>query len=194
VAAAVPLDGVAGEPEPAAEGAERLQFRRGQPAHLAHEAGHVARKDLVDQAAAALAQRHGHEPAIVAPARPLDEPPAHEVGHDHRGVAVAAQELLPEITLAERTVVEQRLQHTELADRQARLGHDPADPVRHGLGRPHQLDVGIQRDRLDRSARVPRRHGSNSNGFVSRGPGCCQGRRAVAPRTVRGRIGGECGR
>jgi hypothetical protein len=163
---AVALDRLAAaEAEPSAKSAERDELSRGQPAHLAHQARHVPGKDLADQAAPRLGQRHGDEPTIVEPPRLLDEAATHEIGDDHRGVAVAAQELLTEIALAERTVMEQGLQHAELTDREPRPGHDPADPRGDGLGGPHQLDVSVQRDRLDRSARVPGRHGSNLKGL-----------------------------
>jgi len=156
---------VVAEAEPPAEAAQRLQLGRVEPAHLPHQARHVAGKDLADQPVAALGQRDGDEAAIVVPPLLVDQLAAHEVSHDHGGVAVAAQQLLPEIPLAQRTVVQQRLQHAELSDREPGTGHHARDPRGDGLGRPHELDVGVQRRRLRRGARIARRHGSNSNGL-----------------------------
>jgi hypothetical protein len=139
-----------------------VQLRRTQSAHLAHEAGHVTGENRVDQPAPSPGQRHRDETAVVEPARLRDEAAAHQVGHDHRRVAVAAQQLLAEVPLAERAAMQQGLQHAELPDRQSRPGHDPADPRGDGLDRPHQLDVGVQGRGLGHGPRVPRRHGSNS--------------------------------
>jgi hypothetical protein len=50
-------------------------------------------------------QRHHDESPVVAPARLLDQPAANQVGHDDRGVAVAAEQLGPEVALAQRPVM-----------------------------------------------------------------------------------------
>jgi len=125
----------------------------------------VAGEDLLDQSPPRGGQRDHHEPPIVTPAHLLDQPAADEVGHDDRGVAVAAQQLGAEIALAQRAVVQQRLQHAELADGQARRRHHAVHPGGDRLGRPHQLDVGVEGGGLGRSARVAGRHGSNLNGL-----------------------------
>jgi hypothetical protein len=102
-----PLDRlVVAEPEPPAEAAQRLQLRPLEPAHLPHQFRHVAGKDLGDQPTAPLGQRDGDEATVVAPALLLDEAAADEVAHHHRGVAVAAKQLLAELALVERPVVE----------------------------------------------------------------------------------------
>jgi hypothetical protein len=125
----------------------------------------VAWKDPADQPVSALGQRDGDEPAVVVAPLLGDEAAANEVGHDHRRIAVAAQQLVPEIALAQRAVMQQRLQHAELSDREPGVGHHAAHPRGDGLGRAHELDVGIQRRRLHRGPRIARGHGSNSNGL-----------------------------
>jgi hypothetical protein len=139
-----------------------------QPAHLPHEARHVAGKDLHDQPLPGAGQRHHDEPPVVAPARLLDQPAANQVGHDDRGVAVAAEQLGAEVALAQRPVMQERFQHPELADREPGRRHHAVHPGGDGLGRPHELDVRVERGRLGRSAGVARRHGSNFNGFYAR--------------------------
>jgi hypothetical protein len=157
-----------GETEPPAEPAQRLQLGARQHAHLAHEPRHVAGEDLGDEPPAAPRQRHGDEAAIVPPASLRDEPAPDEVGHDHRGVAVAAEQLEPEVALAERTVVEQGLQHAELPDGEAGGRHHAARAGGQRLAGPHQLDVGVQGGLLERGASVARGHGSNSKGLYAR--------------------------
>jgi hypothetical protein len=125
----------------------------------------VARKDLADQPVSELGQRDGDEPPVVVAPLLGDEAAANEVGHDDRRVAVAPQQLVPEIALAQRAMVQQRLQHPELSDREPGPGHHAAHPRGDGLGRAHELDVGIQRRRLRRVPRIARGHGSNSNGL-----------------------------
>jgi hypothetical protein len=78
----------------------------------------VTRKDRADQPPAPLGQRDHDEPAVVAPALLCDEPAPHEVTDHDRGVPVAAEQLLTELALTERPVMQQRLQHPELADRE----------------------------------------------------------------------------
>jgi hypothetical protein len=154
-----------GQAEPPAEAAQLLQLGPAQAAHFAHEAGHVAGEDLGDEPVAWSGQGHHDEPAIVATPLLLDQPAAHEVADDDGGVAVAAQQLGAEIALAERPVMEQRLQHAELADRESGPGHHVAHAGGHRLGGPHQLDVGVERGRLQGCARVARGHRSNLNGL-----------------------------
>jgi hypothetical protein len=125
----------------------------------------VPGEDLRDQPPPLTGQRDHDEPAIVAPPRLFDEPAAGEVGHDHRGVAVAAQQLGAEVALTQRPVVQQRLQHTELPDREPRRGHHAVHPGRDRLRRPHQLDVRVEGGGLGRVAGVARRHGSNLKGL-----------------------------
>jgi hypothetical protein len=112
-----------------------------------------------------LGQRDHDEAAIVATPLLRDQATAHEVADHDRGVAVAAQQLLAELTLAERTVVQQRLQHAELPDREPGRRHHATDSRRDRLGRPHQLDVGVEGGRLGRRTRVAGRHRSNLNGL-----------------------------
>ena len=141
-------------------------------------------KDAADQPAAPLGQGHHDEAPIVATALLLDEPTPHEVTDHHRRVAVAAQQLGAQIALAERAVVQQCLQHAELADGEAGLGHDPTHPGGDGLGGAHELDVGVEGGGLGDGARVARGHSSNSNGLydaprpLSSGRG--EGRRRAA--------------
>jgi len=98
---------------------------------------------------------------VVAPARAPDQPPTREVPDHHRDVAVAAEQLAPEVPLAERPEVEQRLQGPELADGEPGRAHDRLEPRGDRVRRPHQLDVGVQRgDFLGRSG-VARRHSLN---------------------------------
>jgi hypothetical protein len=125
----------------------------------------VAGEDPGDQPVATLGQRHHDEPSIVAATRLLDEAATHEVADHHGGVAVAAQQLGAQIALAQRTVMQQRLQHAELADGEAGLRHDVAHASRHRLGGPHQLDVGVEGGGFHGGARVPRGHRSNLNGL-----------------------------
>jgi hypothetical protein len=125
----------------------------------------VTGKDRGDQPASPLGQRDHDEAAIVATPLLRDQAAAHEVADHDRGVAVAAQQLLAELALAERTVVQQRLQHAELPDGEPGLRHHAADPRRDRLGRPHQLDVGVEGGRLGRRTRVAGRHRSNLNGL-----------------------------
>jgi hypothetical protein len=100
---------VVAEAEPPAEAAQRLQFRPVEPSHLPHQARHVAGEDLADHPMPALGQRDGDEPAVVVAPLLGDEVAANQVGHDHGGVAVTAQQLVSEIALAQRAVVQQRL-------------------------------------------------------------------------------------
>jgi hypothetical protein len=153
------------EAEPSTEVLQRRQLGSVQAAHLPHEAGHVPGKDRGDQPAAPLGQRDHDEAAIVATALLRHQPPAHEVADHHRGVAIAAQQLLAELALAERAVMQQRLQHAELPDGEPGLRHHAADAGRDRLGRPHQLDVGVEGGGLGRRARVAGRHRSNLNGL-----------------------------
>jgi len=125
----------------------------------------VPGEDLRDQPPPPAGQRDHDEPPIVAAARLLDESPAGEVGHDDRGVAVAAQQLGAEVPLAQRPVVQQRLQDAELPDREPRRRHHAIHPGRDRLRRSHQLDVGVEGGRLGRAAGVARRHRSNLNGL-----------------------------
>jgi hypothetical protein len=125
----------------------------------------VARKDLRDQPPPRRGQRDHDEPPIVAPALLLGQAAPGEVGHDDRGIAVAAQQLGAEIALAERPVVQEGLQHAELADGEARRRHHAVHPRGDRLGGPHQLDVRVEGGRLGPAARVPCRHGSNLNGL-----------------------------
>jgi hypothetical protein len=125
----------------------------------------VPREDLRDQPPPVGGQRDHDEPAIVASPCLLDEPPAGEVAHHDRRVAVAAQQLGTEIALTQRTVVQERLQHAELPDRQPRRRHHAVHPGRDRLRRPHQLDVGVEGGGLGRAAGVARRHASNLNGL-----------------------------
>jgi hypothetical protein len=126
----------------------------------------VAGEDVRDQPPAGNSQTHGDVPAIVAPPRLVHQAAPDEVADHHRGVAVRAQQLLAEVPLAEWSVVQQGLQHAELADGEPHRGHHAAHASGDGLGRPHQLDVGVERRGLGRGAGVARRHGSNSIGFV----------------------------
>jgi hypothetical protein len=125
----------------------------------------MAGKDLRDQPPPRLGQRDRDEPPVVAPARRRDQAAAGEVGHDDRGVTVAAQQLGAEVALAQRPVVQQRLQHAELADREAGRRHHAVHPGGDGLGRPHQLDVRVEGGGLGRTAGIASRHGSNLNGL-----------------------------
>jgi len=125
----------------------------------------VAGEDLGDQPVPWLGQRHHDEAAIVTTPLLLDQPAADEIADHHGGVAVAAQQLRAEIALAERAVMEQGFQHAELADGEPGAGHHAAHAGGHGLGRPHELDVGVERDRLQGGARVARGHRSNLNGL-----------------------------
>jgi hypothetical protein len=136
-----------------------------QPPHLAHEPRHVPGEDLADQRAPARGERDRHEPAIILAAGLGDEPAAHQVADHHRRVAIAAEQLGAELALAERPVVQQRLQHAELADGEAGARHHVAHAGGDRLGGAHELDVGVERGRLGERARVARGHDLNSNGL-----------------------------
>jgi hypothetical protein len=123
----------------------------------------VAREDAGDEPASRLGEGDRHVAPVVAPARPLHEAPAQQIAHHHRGVGVAPQELLPEVALAERPVVQERLQRPELPDGEPGFGHHPAHPRGERLGRPHELDVGVEGRCLGGAAGVACGHGSNSN-------------------------------
>jgi hypothetical protein len=125
----------------------------------------VAGEDPGDQPAASLGQCHHDEAAIVAASLLLDQAAPHEVTDHHGGVAIAAQQLGAQIALAQRAVMQQRLQHAELADGEAGLRHDVAHAGRHRLGGPHQLDVGVEGGGFRGGARVARGHRSNLNGL-----------------------------
>jgi hypothetical protein len=125
----------------------------------------VAGKDLRDQPASLLGQRHDDEPAIVTTTLLLDQAATDEVAHHDGGIAVAAQQLFTEIALAQRPVMQQRLQHAELSDGEAGRGHHAPHPRGHRLGGPHELDVGVERDRFRGSARIAGGHRSNLNGL-----------------------------
>jgi hypothetical protein len=131
----------------------------------------VAGKDLRDQPPARSGQRDHDESPIVAPAHLLDEAAAGEIGHDDRDVAVAAQQLRAQVALAQRPVVQQRLQHAELADREAGRRHHGVHPGGDGLGRPHQLDVRVEGGGLGGAPGIAGRHGSNLNGLYAPRPG-----------------------
>jgi hypothetical protein len=148
-----------------AQAAQGLQLARKQPAHLAHESRHVTREDLADQRRAARGERDHHEAPIVPAAGLGDQPAAHQVADHHRRVAVAAQQLGPQLALAERPVMQQGLQHAELPDGEAGARHHVADARGDRLGGAHKLDVGVERDGLVERARVARGHGFNSNGL-----------------------------
>ena len=135
----------------------------GEHGHLAGEAGHVPREDAGDETAPPVGQGDGQVAAVISPARALHEAPAEQVAHDHRGIGVAPQELLPEVALAERPVVQERLQSAELPDGQPRLRHHAAHARGERLGRAHQLDVGVESCGLRGAAGVSCRHDSNWN-------------------------------
>jgi hypothetical protein len=125
----------------------------------------VPGEDLADQRAPTRGERDHHEAAIVLAAGLRDEPAAHQVTDHHRGVAVTAQQLGAQLALAERPVVQQGLQHAELADGEAGARHHVADARGDRLGGAHELDVGVERGGLGECARVARGHGLNSNGL-----------------------------
>jgi hypothetical protein len=152
-----------GEAEPPAEPAQRVLLVAGKHAHLADEAGHMAGEDVGDEPAPRLGEGDGQIAAVVAAARALDQAPALEVAHHHRGVGVASQELLPEVALAERPVMQEGLHGAELPDREPGRRHHAADPPGQGFRRAHELDVGVEGRRLCGAAGVACRHGSNSN-------------------------------
>jgi hypothetical protein len=170
-----PSDPLGAETEPPAQAAELVQLGAAQAAHLAHEALHVAGEDGRDQLSSGAGQRHHDEASVVLPALLGDQAAPGEVRHDHRGVAVAPQQLGAEVSLAERAVVQERLQHAELADGQPRLRHHAVDTRGDRLRGPHQLDVRVEGRRLGRTAGVAGRHGSNLNGLYARAAGLVKG-------------------
>jgi hypothetical protein len=140
----------------------------------------VAGEDLRDQPPPPLGQRDGDEAPVVHAARLPDQAAAHEVAHDDRGVAVAAEQLRAEVPLAQGPVVQERLQHAELPDGQPRRCHHAVHPGGHRLGGPHELDVGVERRRLHRGARIAGGHGSNLNGLYVDPPALSSRGTAVA--------------
>jgi hypothetical protein len=131
----------------------------------------VAGEDVRDQPPAPLGETYHDVPPIVAPPRLIHQAAPDQVADHHGGVAVRAQQLLAEVPLAERSVVQQGLQHAELADGEPHRGHHAAHAGGDGLGGPHQLDVGVERRRFRWGAAIPRRHRSNSNEFLRPAPG-----------------------
>jgi len=127
----------------------------------------VAGKDLRDQPASLLGQRHDDEPAIVTTTLLLDQAATDEVAHHDGGIAVAAQQLFTEIALAQRPVMQQRLQHAELSDGEAGRRHHAPHPRGHRLGGPHELDVGVEGRSLLRAAAIVGRHALNLNRCLS---------------------------
>src|SRR5882724_1253493 len=119
--------------EPPAEPAQLRLVRQGERTHLAHDVLRVARKDPADQSAALVGERDRDEPPIVGPPRPAHEPAPGEVADHDGGVAPAAQELAPEIPLAEGTQVQQGLERAELADGQVGRPHQRLETGRHRL-------------------------------------------------------------
>jgi hypothetical protein len=153
------------EAEPPAEAAKLRQLAPRQHVHFAHEPRDVAREDAGDQPVPPLGQADRHEPAIVTAPLLRHQATPDEIRDDDRGIAVAAQQLLAEVPLAERTVVQERFQHAELPDGQPRRRHDAAHPGGDRLGGAHELDVGVERRRLRRGARIAGGHSSNLNGM-----------------------------
>jgi len=82
-----------------------------------------------------------------------------EVTDDDGGVAVAAEQLLAEVPLTQRPVMQEGLQDAELPDGQAGVSHDAGHPGGDRVGRPHQLDVRLESRGLGRSAWIAGRHG-----------------------------------
>ena len=142
----------------------------------------MTREDPADQSPAPLGQRDRDEATVVTPPLLLDETAPHEVAHDDGGVAVAAEQLLPEVALAERPVMQQRLEHAELPDREPRGRHHVAHARGDRLGRAHQLDVRVEDRRLGRSAAIARGHSSNLNGLYA----AALALSSTAARTMRG--------
>lgn len=123
----------------------------------------MAGEDVGDEPSPGLRERHHLIALVVVSAGTLHQVAAEEIAHHHRGVGVASQELLAQRSLAQRAVVEQRLERAELADGQPRLPHDVSHPDRQRFRRAHQLDVRVQRGGLGGGTRIAGRHGSNSN-------------------------------
>jgi hypothetical protein len=134
----------------------------GEHAHLADEAGHVTGEDVGDEPAAGVGQGDRLIAAVVGSARPLHETSAQQVAHHHRGIRVAAQELLAEVALAEWPVVQEGFQRAELPDGEAGRAHDATHPRGERLRRAHELDVGVEGGGLRGAAGIACGHGSNS--------------------------------
>ena len=141
---------------------QRVLLLPREHAHLADQARHVAGKDVSDEPPARVGQRHRLVAPIVLASGPLHEPAAQQIAHDDGGVGVAAEQLLSELALTQRPVVQQRLQRAELADGEAGPRHDAADPRGQRLRRAHELDVRVQRGGFGGAPGVAGRHGSNS--------------------------------
>lgn len=134
----------------------------GEHAHFPDKAGHVTGEDVGDEPAPGLGQGDRLIALVVLSTRPLHETPAQQVAHHHRGIRVAAQELLAEVALAERPVVQEGFQRAELANGEAGRAHDAAHPRGERLRRAHELDVGVEGGGLRGAAGIACRHGSNS--------------------------------
>src|SRR5262249_59763623 len=80
-------------------------------------------------------------------------------------VAAAAEQLAPEVPLAERPEMQQCFQRAELAERQADRAHDRLQPCRHRVGRPHELDVRVERGHLFRLPPIVGGHSLNLNRY-----------------------------
>jgi len=134
----------------------------GEHTHLSNEAGHVTGEDVGDEPAPGIGQGDRLIALVVLSARPPHEAPAQQVAHHHRGVGVAAQELLAEVALAERPVVQEGFQRAELPDGETGRAHDATHPRGQRLRRAHELDVGVEGRSLRGAAGIACRHGSNS--------------------------------
>lgn len=111
-------------------------------------------EDVGDEPAPHHREGHCLITAIILAARALHEAPAEQIAHDHRGVGVAAEELLPEVALAHRAQVEEDVQRGELAERQLLQREVAVGPRRDRLRGADELEVGIERARFVRGAGV----------------------------------------
>ena len=105
------------------------------PAHRYGDIRGVAREQRFDQRAPRRCQVDLHRPSVVLLPGPLHQPARLQLVHQVRHVAGAGQHLSPQLALAQRSLVQQRLQHAELCRgqtgwRPAEVPPAPAPPAR----------------------------------------------------------------
>jgi hypothetical protein len=98
----------------------------------------------LDQTFSRGRETNHHDPVVLRVALALNQAIALQIVDHGADVPVAAQKLAPEITLRQRAQVKQRFENRELAVGKPLYRDFPGQKAGHRLGRPQELDVGIQ--------------------------------------------------